>query len=124
MVLVTAPTAASSVVSVARVAAGASGASGAGCSSGAAGGCSSGAVGGCSPGVVGGCCSSSHLSAGGSSALPLSYEVSPLLQWATARKVIFPVVPAARSKWSENWLWLGPKKWSSDSSSVTSPFSL
>ena len=67
---------------------------------------------------------SSHLSAGGSSALPLSLEVSPLLQWATARKVIVPVVPAGRSKWPENWLCWGPKKWSSDWSSVTSPLSL
>src|SRR5687767_6549521 len=93
VVLVTAPTSASSVVSAGRGAAGASGAgfSSAGSSVGgssaggsSAGGSSAGgsSAGGSSAGGSSAGGSSAHLSAGGSSALPLSCEVSPLLQWA------------------------------------------
>src|ERR671913_123634 len=121
VVLVAAPTAASVVVG-ARVVDGATSSSGAvvvvGSSSGSV------VVVGSSVVVVVVDPESSHFSAGGSSSLPLLCDVSPLSQWATARKVIVPVVPAGRSKCPENWLCLGPKKWSSDSSSVTSPLSL
>jgi hypothetical protein len=51
----------------------------------------------------------SHLSAGGSSVLPLSVDSSPPFQWATAMMVTSPVVPAARSNWPWNWFCPGPK---------------
>jgi hypothetical protein len=52
---------------------------------------------------------SSHLPAGGSSALPVSVDASAPVQWATAVKVIVPVVSAGRSKWPVNWLWCSAK---------------